>query len=273
LDTGNTFHTPHYFSFARALNNPDLYKEHFIEEAMKEIPVIGVSGASSKRPKAPAFVWLSPLSSTWSSLQSIIPNMLHLGVIGYPFINPGPIGGQPSNSSSLPSPELYKRWWQLATFLPQLHFLTPPSAYGSQGIATVATKLKDLRENLVTPLLQKLSREAMKSGLPLVRPLWMLSPWDEVSQRISDQFLLGDSLLVVPVLEERKTNRNVYLPPSSQEDPGVWRRMDGTFFKGGQWLNNSQVLLEDVLYFERLPDTVRPGDYSKHNSFSILGEI
>lgn len=30
LDTGNTFHTPHYFSFNRSLSNPDLYKEEFI---------------------------------------------------------------------------------------------------------------------------------------------------------------------------------------------------------------------------------------------------
>ena len=89
----------------RSLSNPDLYKEHFIAEAMREVPVVGVSGASSKRPKvgrqastsyscpgpptppptpaqAPAFVWLSPLPPSWPSLQSIVPNILHLGVIG-----------------------------------------------------------------------------------------------------------------------------------------------------------------------------------------------
>ena len=81
LDTGNTFHTPHYFTFSRPMNNPDLYKEHFITAAMEvdDFKVIGGSGASSKRPKAPAFVWMSHLNSSWSSLQSIIPNMLHLG--------------------------------------------------------------------------------------------------------------------------------------------------------------------------------------------------
>ena len=81
LDTGNTFHTPHYFTFSRPMNNPDLYKEHFITAAMEvdDFKVIGVSGASSKRPKAPAFVWMSHLNSSWSSLRSIIPNMLHLG--------------------------------------------------------------------------------------------------------------------------------------------------------------------------------------------------
>ena len=81
VDTGNTFHTPHFFTFSTPLYNPDLYKEHFIRHCMdvKGIKVIGVSGASSKRPKAPAFVWMSDLESSWKGLQSIIPNMLHLG--------------------------------------------------------------------------------------------------------------------------------------------------------------------------------------------------
>ena len=174
LDTGNTFHTPHYFAFNQSLSNPDLYKEHFIQQAMEEVTVVGVSGASSKRPKAPAFVWLSPLDSSWFSLQSIVPNILHLGVIGYPFVNPGPIGGTPENPSILPSPELYTRWWQLATFLPQLHFLTPPSKYTSAKfpgyrIEAVAGKLKRIREEVVTPVLQKLSRDSIGLGQPLIR--------------------------------------------------------------------------------------------------------
>merc|ERR1712226_1401564 len=88
-----------------------------------------------------------------------------------------------------------------------LHFLYLPSKYINDSIAAVATPLKDLRENLVTPLLQKLSRDSMQSGMPLIRPLWMLAPGDEVSQRVSDQFLMGDSLLVAPILEEGKTQR------------------------------------------------------------------
>ena len=48
---------------------------------------------SFRRPKAPAFLFLSPLESTWENLQSIIPNMLQLSVVGYPFVNPGAVGG------------------------------------------------------------------------------------------------------------------------------------------------------------------------------------
>ena len=58
------------------------------------IEKISFSVANSfRRPKAPAFLFLSPLESTWENLQSIIPNMLQLSVVGYPFVNPGAVGG------------------------------------------------------------------------------------------------------------------------------------------------------------------------------------
>ena len=59
-------------------------------------------------------------SSTWGyelGLQSIIPSVLTLGLLGYPFIMVGPVGGVPANdfNSHLnqfahPDEELYIRW-------------------------------------------------------------------------------------------------------------------------------------------------------------------
>ena len=292
LDTGNTFHTPHYFTFARPMNNPDLYKEHFITAAMEveDFKVIGVSGASSKRPKAPAFVWMSHLNSSWSSLQSIIPNMLHLGktnhkaicmgqlifeflhctgVIGYPLINPGPIGGV-TNDSSVPDKELFIRWWQLATFLPQLHFLSPPALYAAQertapplnkneGITPIARSLKSIKDKIVNPLLIKFAGEAMEKSLPLIRPLWMFNPEDENCQVINDQFMIGDTLLVAPVLHQGVRRRSVYLPGPSNGSDIVWKRgTDGPYHRGGQWVSNIEVALDEVLYFEKKADGARP---------------
>ena len=48
LDTGNTFHIPTYYKFDVSLDNPDLYRDYFVRHCMSEVPVIGVSGASSK---------------------------------------------------------------------------------------------------------------------------------------------------------------------------------------------------------------------------------
>jgi len=99
----------------------------------------------------------------------------------------------------------------------------------------------------------------MERSKPVIRPLWMLDPTDPVAQRIDDEFLLGDKILVAPVLTEGARTRDVYLPKTTK-GPGVWKRgTDGTFFEGGQWLNGSSAPLENVLYFVRQPDDARPG--------------
>lgn len=54
--------------------------------------MLGVSSAIS-RPPAPIFLSLPSLQSTWESLQVIIPTVLTYGIVGYPFLMPGPVGG------------------------------------------------------------------------------------------------------------------------------------------------------------------------------------
>ena len=202
--------------------------------------------------------------------------MLNLGVIGYPFISPGPVGGNVkfntssvtthhNNSSAsegsppLPEVELYIRWWQLASFLPQLHFTVPPSAYKDQNIAGVARNLKAVKERVTNPALEEFATQAMEDSRPVIRPLWMLNPSDPLCQRIDDQFLIGDRILVAPVLHPGARQRDVYLP-RTEGGSGVWKRgTDGTFFEGGQWLNGTSAELEMVLYFVRQADHARPG--------------
>ena len=66
--------------------------------------------------------------------------MLQMSVVGYPFVNPGAVGGvgkfidhQEGNihedntkNRTVEDQELYIRWYQLNTFMPMLHFLEPP---------------------------------------------------------------------------------------------------------------------------------------------------
>ena len=70
------------------------------------------------------------------------------------------------------------------------------------------------------------------SGLPPVRPLWFQNPHDPVAVRIDDQFILGDDLLIAPVLHRGATSRNVYLPSDAR-----WRdAWTGTTHEGGTWI-------------------------------------
>ena len=72
--------------------------------------------------------------------------MLQLSVVGYPFVNPGPVGGSQIEKISSRNNltwskideefELYVRWYQLNTFLPILHFLKPPMAFANDKVST-----------------------------------------------------------------------------------------------------------------------------------------
>ena len=93
-------------------------------------------------------MFLTPQSASWTGLKSVIANVMHVSSIGYPFVNPGPIGGllpsdvlsskntsiffpskQDYDASKDAAFELYVRWMQLNTFLPMMHFLKPPSDF------------------------------------------------------------------------------------------------------------------------------------------------
>lgn len=92
LFKGSAYDLPRHYLFAENLTNPDYYKSLFTQTVSDSVNVFGVSSAIS-RPPAPIFVSLLSLASTWDSLQVIIPTMLTYGIVGYPFLLPGPVGG------------------------------------------------------------------------------------------------------------------------------------------------------------------------------------
>ena len=74
-----------------------------------------------------------------------------------------------------------------------------------------------------------LAAEAEETGAPMLRHLMLVFPDDRETWDISDQFMIGDSLLVAPVTEEGATARSVYFPAGSWYN--VWT---GEAVPGGQ---------------------------------------
>merc|ERR1719483_1242996 len=172
----------------------------------------------------PIFTRLMDRMSTWdkkAGLQSIIPSVLTFGVIGYPFVLPDMIGGNAYSDmvsfsgGAYPERELYLRWLQLNTFLPALQFSVVPWIYDKE-VVTLTHKFLKLREKYI-PNILKLAEESVQSGTPIIRLLWWVAPSDQEALRVGDQYMMGDDLLVAPVVVEGARKRDVYLPV------GTWR--------------------------------------------------
>jgi alpha-glucosidase (family GH31 glycosyl hydrolase) len=76
-----------------------------------------------------------------------------------------------------------------------------------------------------------LAKEATDKGLPMVRHLALHFPDDPKAATVRDQFMLGQYLLVAPVLEDKARSRKVYLPGAGT----TWFDYDdGTRYDGGK---------------------------------------
>lgn len=208
LDFGTAYDMPQFYECKRSLLNPDHFKTIFTNGVSGALNLLGVSGAISV-PRPPAFLNLPSVNSSWRGLQTVITSVLNYGIIGYPFIMPGAVGGDIliEQNGTLPDKELYIRWLQLATFLPVLRFTHLPSEYKDETVTEIAKELASVRQKTVTPVLNKYLSDAMNEGLPLVRPLWMLDPHDVACLNVVDEFSVGEQLIVAPILEQGKIIR------------------------------------------------------------------
>ena len=160
-----------------------------------------------------AWTWTGDISGSWAMLRQTIATVLGLGLSGVPYTGPD-IGG----FKGVIDEELYLRWFELATFLPFFRTHSAlgmprrePWSFGPEVLECVRGLL-NLRMQLM-PYLYTLAWEAHRRGHPLVRSLFWLDSEDPTLQGTDDMFLLGDALLVAPVLKKGEHSRSLTLPP------------------------------------------------------------
>ncbi|XP_068216744.1 myogenesis-regulating glycosidase-like isoform X3 [Palaemon carinicauda] len=82
----------------------------------------------------PVFVRMLDKDSVWSEengLRTLVPSLLHFGVMGYPFVLPDMIGG--NSYDQQPSEELFLRWAQANALMPAMQFSILPWRYGVES--------------------------------------------------------------------------------------------------------------------------------------------
>jgi alpha-glucosidase len=105
----------------------------------------------------------------------------------------------------------------------------------------------ELRYQLL-PYLYAVVAQAAEYGWPVIRPIFSADAQHTAARSIDDSYLLGDSILVAPVVEKGAVQRAVYLPG----DAGWYDFWTNEWFAGGQ-----EIVVTAPL--ERLPLFVRAG--------------
>ena len=184
--------------------------------------------------------------STWgedNGLASVITGALALGLVGYPFVLPDMVGGNAYGNNV--SPELMVRWTQACAPMLAIQFSIPPWGLGEET-SRLCRRYADLHVELGKRRLEA-ARRTILDGTPPIRAMVWVAPDQPEARTIGDQYLLGDDLLVAPVLLEGQRERDVWLPP------GHWRDFWTGAIQAPGWLRGFPAPLDTLPLFERLP--------------------
>ncbi|MBA4493828.1 alpha-xylosidase [Paenactinomyces guangxiensis] len=173
--------------------------------------------------------WGGDCTATYPSMAESLRGGLSLGMSGFGFWSHD-IGGFESNSTA----DVYKRWiaFGLLSSHSRLHgskSYRVPWLYDEESVDVLRffTRLKCR----LMPYLYSKAIEASETGVPMMRSMVLEFNGDPACAYLDRQYMLGESLLVAPVFNE-KGLAHYYLPEGKwthlltgeKADGGVWRK-------------------------------------------------
>jgi alpha-D-xyloside xylohydrolase len=187
-------------------------------------------------------VWSGDIPATWESLAKQVKVGLQMALSGIPWWTSdigGFFGGDPSDEDYR---ELFIRWFQYGAHCPlfRVHGIRDPRpdpdlggpteiwAFGEEAYPILAGAIR--RREAMRPYLEDLARDAARTGVPPMRPLFVDFPDDPAAWDVDDQFMLGPRHLVAPVTQPGQRQREVYLPAGAR-----WR-LDDLTYDGARWV-------------------------------------
>jgi alpha-glucosidase len=190
-------------------------------------------------------MWTGDTNSTWDSLALNIPMFTTLGLSGEPFVG-SDVGGFIGRGNG----ELLVRSYQISFLAPFCRNHKQIDSYDQEPwrfgkyYEDIIRKYLKLRYQLL-PFLYTTLEEAHRTGVPLFRPLVLNYPDDASTYNLDDEFMIGDDLLVAPVVKPDVSARLVYLPKGDWYD--YWTNKK---YSGGQVIR-SDAPLETAPLFVR----------------------
>jgi alpha-glucosidase len=152
-----------------------------------------------------AATWTGDNSSSWNHLRLATPMLENLGLSGFAFSG-ADVGGY----AGTPSPELLTKWFEVAAFQPIDRDHTEKMTgdqepwVGGPEHEAIRRRFIETRYQLM-PYLYTLAEEASRTGLPILRPLFLEFPNAasdshpiDIDPNVASEFLLGPDLLIAP---------------------------------------------------------------------------
>ncbi len=224
---------------------PNEYTQIYVGAVAKHYRITEVR-AGWKNQSVPIFFRQWDKTTSWgldNGLHSVLTGILALGMAGYPFVLPDMIGGNEYEEKA--DAEMMIRWTQLNALLPSMQFSLPPWEYGEES-ALICRQYAKLHTEYAPKILE-IARASAENGNPIIRPIFWDTPNDERALTCDDEFLLGDDILVAPVVNPNIRQRDVYIPSGQWQDH--WTEQ---VFIGPIVLSSVPAPLQRLLFYKRL---------------------
>ena len=182
-----------------------------------------------------------------NGIDTFVPASAITGLLGHPFICPDMIGGGEWIYNTMKDfkvdEELFVRMAEASALLPMMQFSWAPWRLLSKEALENVKRMAQLHCSMSDTILA-LVKKALETGEPIVRFMEYNYPHCGY-HGIIDQFMLGESILVAPVITKGTRSRNVVFPS------GKWRSQDGEIFDG-ECTREIESPLGKLLYFEKI---------------------
>jgi alpha-D-xyloside xylohydrolase len=267
-DDGEGDYIPVTASYADGRSGVEMRNGYCVEYLKAVNSVLGADGvllARSGFTGTQAFpgVWAGdnePNFGTDNGLPSVVSAGMSAAMTGYAIWGSDIGGYQDVNPSSTPE-DLFMRWTQFGALTPvmQMHRQVTagkqyPWSYGQVALDNYKAYAQ-LHVQLF-PYLYTAANEATMDGIPPIRPLPLV---DANASAIGDEYLLGDTLLIAPVIAQATTTRSVYLPDGGWYDYWTHAHVTGgqTVTWTGADSTQAPIYVRDGAIVPRLPDGVQ----------------
>lgn len=215
-DDATGFHNLYPVEWARL--NKELFDDMYDVDGIERLFFVRSAYLGSQ--PLVSVVWAGDQQTDWckgDGMPSIVPMGIGLGVTGFPYYGHD-IAGYMSQFTEPTSEELFYRWVTLGALSPVMRTHHGRSARDNwnweSDAATTAHFARWAQLHMrLHPYLYGLAQIASDTGAPMFRPLAYDYPEFELGWTSTDQFMLGDRIVVAPVMEQGATSRQVSLPP------------------------------------------------------------